>query len=193
MEGPAYHLCLENSCPLLRNTHFWYEQMWSSNCVKLLSCRYLKKKKKEEKKLSNKGKEQRCGMTTNSVWKYNKSQLWIIGFLQLFHISGVYIRVVSSTVLSNSWITVLIRIQRQLWGQVNEHVMGVNEPEPSSQLSGQLPQSHMLVVQPLSRHESFWEQGEYLSQVWGGYRTIFTSLQCADITRTSIILRHIWH
>lgn len=48
----------------------------------------------------------------------------------------------------------------------------------------------MLMVQPLSYHESFWEQVEYLSQVWGGYSTIFTSLQCSDITRTSIILRY---
>lgn len=75
-------------------------------------------KQRKEKTLSNKGKEQRWGTTTNSVWKYNKSQLWIIGFVQLFHISGVYIRVVSSTVFSNSWITVLILTQRQLWGQV---------------------------------------------------------------------------
>lgn len=72
---------------------------------------------KGKRKDTLKGKEQRCGMTTNSIWKYNKSQLWIIGFVQLFHISGVYVRVVSSTVFSNSWITVLILTQRQLWGQ----------------------------------------------------------------------------
>lgn len=42
-------------------------------------------------------------------------------------------------------------------------------------------------------HESFWEQAEYRSQVWGGYPTIFTSPQCSDITRTPIILRHILH
>ena len=195
MEGPAHRLCLEKSCLLLRNIHFRFamSKMWSPNCVKLLRCGCWQKKKRREKKLSNKGKEQRCEMAKNSVWKYNKSQLWIIGFLQLFHNSGVYIRVVSSMVLSRSWITVLILTHRQLWGQANAHVMGVNEPELSSQFSGQLPQSHMLMAQPLSHLESFWEQVEYLPQVWTGYPTIFTSLQYSDISRTPNILRHIWH
>lgn len=154
---PAHLRCLEKSCPLIRNTHFRSDasKTLHSDCVKLLRWECLQKKKREKKR-SAKGKRQRWGMTMHSVWKYNKSQLWIIGSLQLFHISGVYIRVVSSKVFSNSWITVLILTQRQLWGQRQRACDG-----------SELPWAPMLSLQPLSLPREPWEQAGYHPQVWG--------------------------
>lgn len=207
-----HRLCLEKSCPLIGKTHFRFDVSKSlrSNGEKLTryGCwrrrrrrrkrkrrrrrrkerkrKRIERKKDKESKLS---KEQRCGMTTDSVWKYNKSQLWIIGFLQLFHISGVYIRVVSSTVFGNSWITGLILTRRQLWGQA-ERTCGRSEPTWTL-LSLATPTEPRAPGSPSSPPGGLWGQAEYLSQVWRDHPAIVTSPQYSDLTRSARILRHI--
>ena len=111
--------------------------------------------KNKKKKRNAQLKDRDEGWQWIQVWKYNKSQIWIIGPLQLFHISGVYIRVVSCEVFSNSWITVLILTLTQLWGQRKASEKGVN------------PWAPVLALQPQSSPRELWEQVEYHPQVWG--------------------------
>jgi hypothetical protein len=112
---------------------------------------------------------------THLVWKDHKSQLWIIGFLQLFHIGGVYIRVVSSTVFNNSWITILILT----WDSYRDKF---NEPSNGSETwtlllaTSWLPACSMFNPHP--HHKDF--SAGYRFHVWGAS----TPLSChQDISR----------